>query len=45
MPTYTVSYNNNYGTGGPTSSQTKVPNANLTLSSTKPSRTGFTFLG
>lgn len=41
-PTYTVSYNANGGSGAP-SSQTKQYNVNLTLSSTKPSRTGYTF--
>lgn len=39
---YTVSYNANGGTGAP-SSQTKWKNQALTLSSTKPTRTGYTF--
>ncbi len=43
-PTYTVSYNANGGTGAP-SSQTKYHNTTLTLSSTKPTQTGYTFLG
>ena len=43
-PTYTVNYNANGGTGTP-SSQTKYHNTTLTLSSTKPTRTGYTFLG
>lgn len=41
---YTVSYNANGGSGAP-SSQTKVYNTALTLSSTKPTRTGYTFKG
>lgn len=41
---YTVSYNANGGTGAP-SKQTKWKDQNLTLSSTKPTRTGYTFLG
>lgn len=41
---YTVSYNANGGSGAP-GSQTKWAGTNLTLSSTKPSRTGYTFLG
>ncbi len=41
---YTISYNANGGFGAPTS-QTKYYNEPLTLSSTKPSRTGYTFLG
>ena len=41
---YTVSYNANGGTGAP-SSQTKWKDQTLTLSSTKPTRTGYTFLG
>jgi len=40
--TYTVSYNANGGSGVP-SSQTKLHNKTLTLSSTKSSRTGYTF--
>ena len=42
--TYTVSYNANGGSGAP-SSQTKTQNVTLTLSSTKPTRSGYTFLG
>lgn len=40
----TVQYNANGGSGAP-SSQTKYFNQTLTLSSTKPTRTGYTFLG
>lgn len=43
-PTYTISYNANGGSGAP-SSQTKTHGYTLTLSSTKPTRTGYTFLG
>lgn len=39
---YTVSYNANGGTGAP-SSQTKYGGVNLTLSSTRPTRNGYTF--
>ena len=42
--TYTVSYNANGGTGAP-GNQTKTYNVSLTLSSTVPTRTGYTFLG
>ncbi|MBQ4644377.1 MAG: InlB B-repeat-containing protein [Clostridia bacterium] len=42
--TYSVSYNANGGSGAP-SSQTKYFNESLTLSSTKPTRSGYTFLG
>ncbi|MDR1065234.1 MAG: InlB B-repeat-containing protein [Oscillospiraceae bacterium] len=42
--TYTVSYNANGGVGAP-SSQTKTHNAALTLSSTKPTRTDYVFVG
>lgn len=42
--TYTVSYNANGGTGAP-GSQTKTYGVNLTLSSTKPTRTNYTFKG
>lgn len=42
--TYTVSYNANGGSGAP-ASQTKTQNVTLTLSSTKPTRSGYTFLG
>lgn len=41
---YTVSYNANGGTGAP-GSQTKWKDQTLTLSSTKPTRTGHSFLG
>ena len=42
--TYTVSYNANGGSGAP-GSQTKTYGVNLTLSSTKPTRTNYNFLG
>lgn len=42
--TYTVTYNANGGTGAP-SNQTKTHGVNLTLSSTRPTRTDYTFLG
>ena len=42
--TYTVSYNANGGSGAP-SSQTKTYGKTLTLSSTKPTRTNYKFLG
>jgi len=42
--TYTVAYNANGGSGAP-SSQTKYKDTALTLSSVKPSRTGYEFLG
>ena len=42
--TYAVSYNANGGTGAP-SNQTKTYGVNLTLSSTKPTRTNYNFLG
>ena len=42
--TYTVSYNANGGSGAP-SSQTKYYGETLTLSTSKPSRTGYEFLG
>lgn len=41
---YTVKYNANGGTGAP-GNQTKWKDQALTLSSTKPTRTGYTFLG
>ena len=41
---YTVSYNANGGSGAP-SSQKKYKDQKLTLSSTRPTRTGHTFLG
>ena len=43
-PTYTISYNANGGSGVP-DSQIKIYGQILTLSSTKPTRTGYTFLG
>lgn len=42
--TYTVSYNANGGTGAP-SAQTKTYGKTLTLSSTRPTRTNYNFLG
>ena len=42
--TYTVSYNANGGSGAP-GNQTKTYGVDLTLSSTKPTRTGYTFNG
>jgi len=42
--TYTVSYNANDGSGAP-SSQTKIHGEALTLSSTVPARSGYTFKG
>ena len=44
LASYTVSYNANGGSGAP-SSQTKWYGETLTLSSTKPTRTGYTFQG
>lgn len=44
LPTYTVKYNANGGSGAP-SSQSKLHGSTITLSSTKPTRTGYTFLG
>ena len=41
--TYSISYNTNGGSGAP-DAQTKTYNVALTLSSTKPTRTGYTFL-
>jgi uncharacterized repeat protein (TIGR02543 family) len=41
---YTVKYNANGGSGAP-SNQTKWKDQTLTLSSTKPTRTGYSFLG
>ena len=43
-PSYTVSYNSNGGSGSP-GNQTKWYGENLTLSSTRPTRTGYTFQG
>lgn len=42
--TYTITYNANGGTGAP-SSQVKTQGVTLTLSSTKPTRSGYLFLG
>jgi uncharacterized repeat protein (TIGR02543 family) len=42
--TWTVAYNANGGTGAP-ASQTKTYNQTLTLSSSRPARSGYTFLG
>ena len=42
--TYTVSFNANGGSGAP-ASQTKTYGATLTLSSTRPTRSGYRFLG
>ena len=42
--TYTVSYNANGGSGAP-ASQTKTHGVTLTLSSTTPTRSGYSFLG
>ena len=42
LPTYTVSYNANGGSGAP-GNQTKQHGTNITLSSTRPTRTGYTF--
>ena len=44
LSTYTVSYNANGGSGAP-GSQTKIQDVALTLSTTKPTRSGYTFLG
>lgn len=44
LASYTVSFNANGGSGAP-GSQTKWYGKTLTLSSTKPSRTGYSFLG
>lgn len=44
LPTYAVKYNANGGSGAP-SEQTKYYGVSLTLSSTKPTRTGYTFKG
>ena len=43
-PTYTITYNANGGSGAP-SKQTKTYGVTLKLSSTKPTRTGYTFQG
>ena len=42
VATYTVTYNANGGTGGPTT-QTKTQGTALTLTTDKPTRTGYTF--
>lgn len=42
MNAYTVSYNANGGSGAP-GSQTKLHDVNLTISTTKPTRSGYTF--
>lgn len=42
LPSYAVKYNANGGSGAP-SNQTKYYGKNLTLSSTKPTRTGYSF--
>jgi len=44
VDTYTVAFNANGGSGAP-ASQTKTYNQSLTLSSTTPTRTGYTFAG
>lgn len=44
LQSYTVSYNANGGSGAP-SSQTKYYGRSLTLSSTKPTRSGYSFVG
>lgn len=44
LSSYTISYNANGGSGAP-SAQTKWYGKSLTLSSTKPTRTGYTFQG
>lgn len=44
LPSYTVSYNANGGSGAP-SSQTKYYGQTLYLSSTKPTRSGYKFIG
>lgn len=44
VPTYTIRYNANGGEGAP-NEQTKIHDNNITLSSTKPTRKGYTFLG
>ena len=44
LNTYTISYNANGGSGAP-ASQTKTHGQNLTLSSTKPIKTNYNFLG
>lgn len=43
--TYTITYNPNGGTGGPTENDTKTYGKTLTLSSTIPTRVNYNFLG
>ena len=44
--TYTITYKANGGSGGPSSQNYKyAPNGNIYLSSDKPSKTGYTFMG
>ena len=42
--TYTITFNANGGSGGP-STQTKRPGVNLTLTTSKPTRSGYEFMG
>lgn len=44
VPTYKITYNANGGTGAP-GNQTKVYDVAINLSTTKPTRTGYSFLG
>lgn len=44
IPNYTIMYNANNGSGAP-SSQTKVQNVDVTLSTTAPTRSGYQFAG
>ena len=44
VPTYLISYNANGGSGAP-SNQIKVKGTNITIPSTVPTRSGYTFLG
>lgn len=44
ISSFTISYNANGGSGAP-SSQTKKTGTNLTLSTTKPTKSGYTFKG
>ena len=44
LPTYTVTFDANGGSGAP-SSQSKLHGSTITLSTTEPTRTGYTFLG
>ena len=43
LKTYTIKYNANGGSGAP-SNQVKEHNKNITLSTSKPIRTGYTFV-